>query len=70
MSKVKVAILEKDGVEFGVPTEYELQPDDLLPRDIIIDSEVYIIPTARHHIVMSRMEVNGTIDLVETLGVL
>lgn len=73
MTDIKIAILEKDGVELGVATEYDAQQlfyDFDLPKDIVIDAEIYIIKLTKHHVIMCKMTVNGEIQIDGTLGVI
>jgi len=56
--------------DMSVVTKKYLEDNPALPKDIVETGETYTIAENEHHIVVSKMTVNGTININGTLGVL
>ncbi len=65
MSNIKVAILEKDGIEYDIPVEYILKAEDIPEyEDEVISSEIRTIKNKIHHVYMNNFTIHGSGDLI------
>lgn len=67
---IKVSILEQDGVEFDVPTEYKLSALDVLPKDLVPADETWVIDTNEQLVLAGYISINGEITINGILGVI
>jgi len=72
MSDIKVAILEEDGVDFDIPTEYLLSIFDVLPVDKLPTGTVWNIRDTEQLLLVNELEIEGDGEIIidGTLGIL
>ena len=67
---IKVAILEENNIELGVPQEYQLSAFDVLPTDAIPLGDTWTIPSGEQLLLVNNLTLEGNIVIEGTLGVL